>query len=229
MDKGKIPIDQEFALTELSPNVEKKNSGGVSKNKVLEKTKKTSSENIPLKTTKPPKIPKVLRALNGIKCCAAGVIPFDKTGIWLVLEEIEGKVMLNDMGGRCTTTDVTIEDTAIRTFNEESLGISPLSQLSLEKAKRFPIGIGPQPNRSYYASFFVPASSLDQELTEEKFEEKRKEEVEKTKQEPLIKALKHVNYEKLTSFKHQMSWRLKRTLDIVEKKTRRFQCYDRMR
>ena len=173
---------------------------------------------------------KISFPFRGVNCCAAGIIPYDDDGMWLVIEEgTKGnKLFLTDMGSRCQKSDGSILRTAVRSFNEESLFIDRLDpfefrkQFHDRKIPSFYIGSGKDSPKSCYASFWIPIDhkgpqkNLAMKLSKEKFQEARKNEVMKNGFESRLKDLVYVRFDEIKNFSKgsdiEVSWRLKNIL-----------------
>lgn len=96
---------------------------------------------------------------------AAGILPYDDQGFYVIVERRKGKWVYNDIGGKCQTGDPHYVFTAIREFNEETYYQFHLSTtihhiLSQYEYQR-PVG------DCVYVSYLVPVEVLMSYMTPE--------------------------------------------------------------
>lgn len=148
---------------------------------------------------------------RNLEACAAGIIPCNNEGMWLILEKQKNKKVLTDLGKRCIPSDRKITRTAVRSMAEESLFTFEVTNrhfeylLSTGKVDHFYVGNREDPK---YISYWVDVEDLGKSRPD-LFDSKRNFELEngrKVNAEKLI----FVRYEEL--FNYTLSWRLQKIL-----------------
>lgn len=155
---------------------------------------------------------------EGRKLTGAGLLLYDDEGIWVIKENVKGKKIYRDIGGKYNFEDGTIFRTIAREVAEETYGILELFSSDLQRLSTFYplVYVNGHLGKPVYACLPLPYHIIGRKLRNEDFQKAREEIIYHNPDVPeeyynSIK-LEYLTFDRINALEVPLSLRLKRII-----------------